>query len=152
MPVRGRCILVAPFCGFAAGTRVAGAAAAMSSMTAVPPMTTMAKHVHGNKGDSDQHPKPILRKPFHGVAPSSVVQAARRGPARCRISRASIFFTQTSRILFVRSMITPGLWSSSRPIADRAASDASHSSGQGRKASNNAATMPTALGRIFALG
>jgi len=58
MPVRGRCILVAPFCGFAAGTPVAGATAAMSSMTAVPSMT---EHVHGNKGDSDQHPKPILR-------------------------------------------------------------------------------------------
>ena len=40
-----------------------------SSMTA---MTAVTEHVHREKGDEDQHPEPVFRKPCHDVSPSGL--------------------------------------------------------------------------------
>jgi hypothetical protein len=38
-----------------------------STMTA---MTAVTEHVHRDKGDEDQHPEPVFRKPCHDFSPS----------------------------------------------------------------------------------
>src|SRR5659263_94491 len=40
-----------------------------STMTA---MTAVTEHVHRDKGDEDQHPEPVCRKPCHDFSPSGL--------------------------------------------------------------------------------
>lgn len=41
----------------------------MTAMTTVPAVT---EHVHRDKGDEDQHPEPVCRKPCHDFSPSGL--------------------------------------------------------------------------------
>jgi hypothetical protein len=47
----------------------------MTAMTTVPAVT---EHVHRDKGDEDQHPEPVCRKPCHDFSPSGL--SSRRRP------------------------------------------------------------------------
>jgi hypothetical protein len=43
-----------------------------STMTAMTTVTAVTEHVHRDKGDEDQHPEPVCRKPCHDVSPSGL--------------------------------------------------------------------------------
>tara|TARA_R110000787_G_scaffold20785_56_gene61858 strand:+ start:3661 stop:3918 length:258 start_codon:yes stop_codon:yes gene_type:complete len=48
---------------------VIGVAAGFSVITvAMATVSTMAKHMQGDKGGSNQYPNPVLRKPFHIIS------------------------------------------------------------------------------------
>jgi hypothetical protein len=46
-----------------------GARTSASTMPAVAAMTFVAKQVHRGKSYNEQHPHPVLRKPFHESSP-----------------------------------------------------------------------------------
>jgi hypothetical protein len=41
-------------------------------MTAMTTVTAVTEHVHRDKGDEDQHPEPVCRKPCHDFSPSGL--------------------------------------------------------------------------------
>ena len=74
--MRRRHILVAPFGGPAVASPATVAPSAVAAVAAV------AEHMHGNKGNADQYPNPILRKPFHFAILTVAVQMTRPPVAR----------------------------------------------------------------------
>jgi len=45
---------------------------AMSAMPAMPAMPAMAEQMHADKSSEEQHPDPVLRKPFHDLLLNNV--------------------------------------------------------------------------------
>jgi hypothetical protein len=50
--------------------------ASLTITCAVTAMATVTEHVHRDKGDEDQHPEPVCRKPCHDFPPSGFVVAS----------------------------------------------------------------------------
>jgi hypothetical protein len=44
----------------------------MTAMPTVPTVPAVTEHVHRDKGDEDEHPKRVCRKPCHDLSPSGL--------------------------------------------------------------------------------